>query len=67
MSDLVIFVALVGVLVGAGIAVGMIVAGRLDRVLQARDGAAEEAVDQQETADEAPSPVADAIEEGPAA
>ena len=67
MSDLVIFVALVGVLVGAGIAVGMIVAGRIDRVLQARDGAAEEAVDQEQTADEAPSRVADAIEEGPAA
>jgi hypothetical protein len=56
MSDLIVFVALVGVLIAAGIAVGMIVAGRIDRVLAARDESAETAA------------AADiATEEGPAA
>lgn len=33
MSDLVVFVAIVGAVTGIGIAVGMIVAGRIDRLM----------------------------------
>lgn len=33
MADLVIFLAIVGLMVAVGIAVGMIVAGRIDRIM----------------------------------
>jgi hypothetical protein len=55
-SDLFIFLALIGVLLAAGIAVGMIVAGRIDRLLTAGEEPAEAAA----TADSA-------VEEGPTA
>jgi hypothetical protein len=35
-SDLVVFVAIVGLVAGVGIAVGMIVAGRIDRAVTLR-------------------------------
>jgi hypothetical protein len=38
-SDLVIFIGLVGLVIAGGIAVGMIVAGRIDRIMAPRPAA----------------------------
>ena len=49
MSDLVVFIGLVGLFVAVGIAVGMIVAGRIDRIIAPRPAApAEPAPEPQE-------------------
>jgi len=48
MSDVVVFLVFAGVVAGVGIAVGMIVAGRIDRIMAPRDAAPAPAPPQEE-------------------
>jgi hypothetical protein len=54
-SDLVIFVALVGVLVAGSIAIGMIVARRIDRLMTAREDPPEDLAVTDKATEEGPA------------
>ncbi len=60
LGDLVIFVGIVGVVVVVGIAMGMIVAGRIDRLMASRPDATDAAdATDQPAADDGPFPAPD--------